>query len=487
MKPLQKLIARMEGWTGIAMDRGGQVSALEKFIGERSRALGRKSVQEYVDMLMGPADPEVLQIINAITVNYTWFFRDEEQLEGIAELLKKGFPPGKTLNLWVAGCSTGEDPYTLAMLGAHAGRHVEVLGTDINSNVLEHGRTAQYGTWSVREFPALMRPHVTELRRGCYEVNADIRKRVRFEHHNLLDLPPKGPEGGWDLILCRNVLIYFRPEKSAETIERLGRTLGHGGWLLLGSSEVLHRDPQGLAIGEIGKRVALRRPMPDEVIEPRSSKVPTLTHLPPSAQSLPLKAPLSLAAPVPRAHVGPSSAASKPQKPALQPMSAEAKAEAIAKAEAPIALPKERATPVAELTALGEVARGNLELEAGAHLKALDCYQSAIQLDPLCIEAHLFTGIAFHQMGDSISALRALRGALFLSPGLWPAAFYLALTYETLGQGNDARREYRRVVELSDQPTQLRTVGAVLRDLDAWKSDVVMLARKRSGAAKAAR
>jgi Tfp pilus assembly protein PilF len=136
---------------------------------------------------------------------------------------------------------------------------------------------------------------------------------------------------------------------------------------------------------------------------------------------------------------------------------------------------------------LAAVSEGNDRLEQGSPTAAVEWYAQAIQADPLCVEAHLFSGIAFHQMGDAMAAMRALRSALFLDPGLWPAAFFLALSYETLGMAPDARREYRRVVETHQLPVELRSRGGLLRDLDAWKRDVVMLARKRAGPAKETR
>ncbi|MBI5478737.1 MAG: tetratricopeptide repeat protein [Deltaproteobacteria bacterium] len=420
-----ELANRLAEWTGLDFARGGQIKALERFLAGRVRALGLPSVEAYAGQLTGPQHPEAARLINAVTVNHSWFYRDPEQMQVIAQLMHDGAPGGGPLNVWVPGCATGEDAYTVAML-AHATRQpVRVLASDIDSEVLEHARVARYSAWAVSQLPPELQGLLGRGSDGRVEVPASVRSQVRCLQHNLMDPPPSPEVGsGWHLIVCRNVLIYFRQAEARATIQRLGQALVPGGWLFLGSSEVVHAPPPGLCLTHLGRRFALRRAAP---AAPRVAATPWPATVPPG---------------VPRP------------------------------------VPSPPAPPAGDVE---QLAAADAHFKAGRFAEAIRAYTEALGRDPLCIPAHLLAGIALYLSGDPAAAARALRGVLFLDGDLWPAAFYLASSYEMLGQFEEARREYRRVVECCESPLVLDGAGAMAADLETWKPEIVSLARQRLG------
>src|SRR5262249_49423742 len=156
-----------------------------------------------------------------------WFYRDQEQLQTIAKLLV-GAPAGR-IEIWVAGCATGEEAYTLAMIGRHVGRDVHVVATDINETALAIARRGVHSAPSVRDVPEVDRRWLAP-QDNRFIVDPALRPDVVFLRHNLVELPPVAPtRGGWDLVVCRNVLIYFAPKTSARMLDRFARVLREGG------------------------------------------------------------------------------------------------------------------------------------------------------------------------------------------------------------------------------------------------------------------
>ena len=281
MTPRDALAARIASWTGLDVVRGGRASTLDRVIDQRSRALGHASAEAYVASLVSPDANEVRALIDALTVGYTWFYRDDEQSAVFADVMRA--QRAEPLHVWVAGTSTGEEAYTLALLAASANRRVSVLGTDINGASLEIAAAGEYGAWALREVPPAVRATFVPSPKGQWTVPQSIRDTVRFERHNLQGAP-KTRDGGWHMILCRNVLIYFQREAAASTIARLAESLAPDGWLFLGASEVLATAPPGFVVGRVGGRFGIRRAARGEAPAPARESPPA-----PSVPPLPLE------------------------------------------------------------------------------------------------------------------------------------------------------------------------------------------------------
>jgi chemotaxis protein methyltransferase CheR len=186
------------------------------------------------------------RLIDEITVQESSFLRDSGQLEAIPWHRLREQAAG-TIRVWSAGCAAGEEPYTLAMLAAEAfgprPAPVDVLGTDISRAALAAAAAGHYRNRAVRALStAVRRRYLEQLPDGRYEVGGGLRELVRFQRHNLARDPiPPGGETRFDLIVCRNVLIYFALPTVEQVTRLLERALRPGGVLLLGAADTLRR------------------------------------------------------------------------------------------------------------------------------------------------------------------------------------------------------------------------------------------------------
>jgi chemotaxis protein methyltransferase CheR len=258
-------IERVSGieMTGIIEAKLGRVLASVE-VGELAAWVGRLH-------LLPPDDPEWLSLIESLTVHETFFHRDRSQLELLRGILRDSIAAaaGKgrhSLRLWSAGCATGEEAYTLAILALLALRdagfaadardggivcrppwQIDVLGTDISRLVLAQAKAAVYSTEGLsafRDLPRGLRHFFPILRgggaggeierRGVLEA---VRQHVRFRHFNLMAGAP--PETGFDVVLCRNVLIYLTPAARTRAQSLFKEALRRGGYLLLGPTDAL--------------------------------------------------------------------------------------------------------------------------------------------------------------------------------------------------------------------------------------------------------
>lgn len=183
-----------------------------------------------------------------LTVNVSEFFRDPEAWETLrARVLPALLEDRRSLTLWSAGCSHGAEPYSLAILLEQAapGVRCQILATDVDEEVLERARAGgPYREEEVRQVPGhLLRRYFVPSPQGFWVVPA-LRKRVRFQHHDLL---MEEPPGQFDLVLCRYVAIYFLPQARDRVYRRLANALRPGGWLFLGTTEVV-LDPRTLGL-----------------------------------------------------------------------------------------------------------------------------------------------------------------------------------------------------------------------------------------------
>jgi chemotaxis protein methyltransferase CheR len=441
MNPRQELNRLLESFTGIEVTRGGIDASVDTFLSRRLKELRLTSLDEYLAKLT-PQGEELEVLLNSITVTHTWFMRDPGQLSVVSAILEGRPVSGAPLRVWVPGCATGEDPYSIAILAEQAGRGVEVLGTDINSAALRRATDGVYGSWAVRDIVEVER-YFERGERSSFLIAPRLKRHVRFERHNLLE---QARPGEWDVILCRNVLIYLSRERARGVVERLAEALAPGGYLLLGASEVVFEVPEQLEATYLAGRLALRRASGSP--RPRASQPPAMSSLVPRSPQRTWQAPLPA---LPRAAVS------------------------IAEHGRVAALP---ATQEA-LSVDALLARGHDHLDASELREAIIEYELAVEGDATRAEPHMYLGIALYLNGALEAALHELRAAVFLDPALWPAAFYLAVCHEALGQLEEARREYRHVVRVAS-----RAEGVALpRRHSAWHDDLLELARKRAGSA----
>lgn len=212
-------------------------------------------VSHYLEQLLSPASTEGhLEVLtDYLTVSETYFCREKRSLEifethVIPELIQTR--PGKTIGIWSAGCATGEEPYSIAIILSKLMTglktwNVDILATDLSSKSLKKASTGLYGEWSFRETPPSLRSaYFDPVGANRWMISAAIKKMVRFSRLNLVDdsFPqPLHPASGFDVIFCRNVLMYLTAEGMRKVIEQLYRSLASDGWLIVSPVEMSHR------------------------------------------------------------------------------------------------------------------------------------------------------------------------------------------------------------------------------------------------------
>lgn len=229
-----------------------KIYLLESRLSRRLEEKNLKTFEDYYYYLT--YDPqreiEIRNLLSCVVTNETSFFRDPAQLESFSKgvvpkvLERKSRDGGRALRLWSAACSTGEEPYTLAMMlmneNVNAKAAVEVIGSDISDNALRSAERAVYDRYSVRNTPEeYMRRYFVEKGEG-YEVRKNVRDAVRLRKINLIDPVETRAVKDADVVFLRNVLIYFDDASRKKAVGHIYDSLIKGGYLIVGFSETLH-------------------------------------------------------------------------------------------------------------------------------------------------------------------------------------------------------------------------------------------------------
>lgn len=224
---------------------------LESRLAQRLTELELESFSDYVQFLsIGPyQNDEFQEMFNRITINETSFFRNEPQLDvferKLLPQLLEARKSSKRLRIWSSACSSGEEPFTLAMivhrtLGLRlADWRIEILGSDISEKVLEVAQAGKYTDYAMRSTPALVKQRYFKQDGPYWEVDATIRSMVNFELLNLKDRAGARRHGTWDVIFCRNVMIYFDDAMKKQVLGTFAENLADDGVLLIGHSETI--------------------------------------------------------------------------------------------------------------------------------------------------------------------------------------------------------------------------------------------------------
>jgi chemotaxis protein methyltransferase CheR len=234
---LPAIEAALERACGLALSAGVRPSLVDA-ARRAARELGLAR-EPYLARLFDGEPSAVSALVEQAVVQETYFYRHPEQLAALASALAAlRLPAGRPLSAWSAGCATGEEAWTVAMVLRDLGRPPgldRILGTDVSARALAVAREGRYGEWSLRELPAALRARHLDGVAGGVTVKAPLRDLVCFERHNLLGPPP--PAAPFDLVVCRNVLLYFKPAPARALLERLHAALAPGGLLLVGPVE----------------------------------------------------------------------------------------------------------------------------------------------------------------------------------------------------------------------------------------------------------
>lgn len=446
---------------------------LSTVVADRFAATGLRNVPDYLTLIDDGTDAgraERQALLDGVTIQETHFYRNGAQMDALRttllpELLARASDESRDLRVWSAGCSTGEEPYTLSMLVHEVAEarqldvRARILGTDVSQAALDVAVDATYAgrTIELAEDGALERwfdavPAAQSLPgpSPTYRVSDRVRDYVRFSRHNLVTDDPPLSTGEADLIVCRNVTIYFARETTRELVERFHRALRPGGYLMLGHAETLWQVSDAFSLVPVGEAFVYRK-----------DAVP-LTYAQSSAAMRggrrTGRALRALHVPSPRVErksrelSGAGAAPSTPQAPggrrAADPLlsSVQAKLERVARDHAalpdPVAAVEAAMTPAlspgAEL--LGQARTAS---SAGHYARAAELCGHALRADAMLTDAYVLRGQSWSTLGDDLRALEDLRKAVYLEPAAGHAHFLLAGALARVGQPASAARSFR--------------------------------------------
>lgn len=416
----ERLSALLEHGLGLA-PTAANIAAFIEQCRHRAHGLGI-SDSAYLDLLAagGPSGrTEWMALSPVLTVGETFLFRDAALWSLIEQtLLPQLARLTKPLWLWSAGCSTGEEAYTLAIVARRAlkGTKFTVLGSDVNPKAVAAARVGVYTQWSLRGVDHSRLDGLMISGTQTVRVHDDVKESVRFDTHNLLDpgaYPPSGMSS-FECIVCRNVLIYMTHAARTQVIERLSSCITPGGVLVLG-----HGEAQGVALGDLiverhDAGVVYRKPLQHvRIVE---------------------KAPATKA--TPRRSTAKPSHSTRPSKPASRPRVAQRPAEA--RVQPVHVADDDRARALLELA----VQQARIGQTGAAERIAIQA-MSANPLDP---EPHVLLAALLAARDAFKQAETALRRALFLDPACIPALWQMGTLYRLTNRDRQAAYTFARLL-----------------------------------------
>jgi len=243
---------------------------VERRVVERMLATSSASFTDYFKRLRADSAGEMERFVNAFTVNETYFNREDHQLKCLtSDLIPQRLrhkKPGELLRLWSVPCSTGEEPYSVALWLLENwplvdDYEIEIVGSDIDTQVLEAARAGIYGKRALMRLPpSLIDKYFAQLDEQSWQIIAELRESVRFTQVNIVDEEQTRPHGRFDIIFCRNVLIYFDDAARCVAAENLYENLLPGGFICLGHAESMSRISALFDVARFEEAIVYQRP-----------------------------------------------------------------------------------------------------------------------------------------------------------------------------------------------------------------------------------
>jgi len=417
---------------------------LRNLIARRMVELKVDDVASYYELLRAPAegDSELEKLIALATVGETHFFRHQELFTALRDnVLPDAIERRRherTLRIWSAGCSIGAEPYSVSILLRHdlasltRGWEISIIGTDINNEFLAQAAHGEYDEWALRDVPEEARSTYFKRCGKQWRIRPQFREGVSFRNHNLAHQaePSTAADlGEFDLILCRNVMIYFSGETNRTIIRQAHRSLSAGGWLLVGHADfdaellqlfrpvhlpgvVLYRkEAGGAANGTTGARIV---PLPE-----RPAK---LSPAPGEGVGLEAAQPREQTIARPKVAVG------RRRRAAAVPSRVKAPSGAL---------------PNAEIDRIRDLA------DRGCLVPALQACERLITRNRLDATSHYYHALLLGQLNRNHEAIGALRRAIYLDRGFVEAHQSLGLLLQKVGQPEQAVRCFQNVHQLT--------------------------------------
>ena len=397
----------------------------------------RRDIHEYSDYfdVLQADEAEFKELMNLVTINETSFFRFPQQFAALKDriipeiLTNRSESAAHRFRVWSAGCSTGEEPYTVAMTlldsaVAQQGYDCQILGTDVSTQALERARS---GVYPARTLSTLAQPVLQrwfEPAKDGHRPIEPVRSMCDFHYHNLIKEPyPLAFMSGWDVIFCRNVTIYFKLESTRRVVDHFYEALNPGGYLFIGHSETLTSITDRFELVEIDGIFLHRKPLPKRALT--------------FSEAVAARAQQTTA----RTRAQKTSAASRERKTAAEVRTA-------------LRVPSPR-VPQVPSTSSGAstpdatqllVERAHTLLENAQAQEALSLALEAIEHDPSNVDGHLVAAFCYADMGRLDEAMAQARSALDERPLTSGARYIMGVIHQQRGELDEALAEFKRTL-----------------------------------------
>ena len=451
---------------------------LDEVLRRRAEQSGSGDASRYLARLLGSPEwkDEERNLAEALTITESYFFRNLDQFRALVETVipdrLRSKPVSRPLRILSAACSSGDEAYTLAILIAErfpeldAGQ-VSIRAIDINPAILAKAARGRYGTWSLRDTSPEIRKKYFQPAGNDFQLSQAIRSRVSFEERNLsVEDRNFWAPGSFDIIFCRNVLMYFEPEVMRAIVAREARALEPGGYLFLGPSDTLRDVSDDFDLCNTHNTFYYKR-RPGTPAEPAVSAAPALTAPSPTA---PVEGPAWMDA-IARASGRIQKLTAEPPKgePAPAPTPA-ARPEPVLSSD-----PLDRATELLRLERYDEaltivqalpaavaksgpalLVKGILLLHAGRTDQAQAICREILAGDNLNPSAQYLSGLCLEQKGNALEALDSYRAAAYLDPEFAMPRYRLGVLLRRSGDKASARRHLEQALDLIPGETPSR-------------------------------
>lgn len=444
---------------------GGAGAHLSEALEQRMASVDAISAAAYLERLRAD-ETELHELAGLLTIGETYFYREPQHLRLLTEtlapeLLAHRAGAGKARILSV-GCSTGEEPYSIAMAlreryGAAAERLFEIVAGDIDRRALEKARAGLYGAFAFRALPSELRERYFTAADGQrHEIADTVRRQVRLRYFNAWAETYPEDLADQDVVFFRNVSIYFDTAARREMQQRLQTLLRPNGYLIMGTSETLANDFARMDLGErdgvflFSNRPAGRR-APSPPAGSRHANGTRFPAVPPATLIDPTPRPATPRISAPPAPASDPETAEIDYREALE-LACKKRFEEALRRLAPHCIDGGSSAPHLTL-------RAHILFERGDAAEAASAVARALELDAWSVDALLLQGRIARFHGDMEHAIGHFRQAIYHNPDCWPAHYHLAELYREGGETELARREYRVVLRQLRDDTAVRVAG----------------------------
>ena len=429
---------------------------------------GFNDAEECIQWLMAaPLTRVQIEILAShLTVGETYFFREKPIFEALKErvlkeLIQSRRQTSRRLRIWCAGCASGEEPYSIAVLLSGLipdlkNWNITILATDINPHVLEKASQGHYKEWSFRNVPLDVKEnYFTKSKDNCYQIRADIKKMVRFSYLNLAeDTYPSllNDTNAMDVILCKNVLMYFNQKSQMKVVQDLYNCLVYNGWLIVSPCETSHilfsRFQAVNFSGTTFYKKVRRQPKPVIDIAAFSQSVSDSPPFELEFAARPESFPSADLMPVPVPEASSASLAPQPESvPETGPALFEEALSLYAQGRYPAVVEKLTGSAGEDIRAIALVARAYAN--QGKLAEALQWCDNMVQADKLNPGAYYLQATILQEEGRIEGAVAALKKALYLDPDFVLAHFTLGNLTRQQGKNQKSERHFRNALLLT--------------------------------------